>query len=333
MVRPPLSHTKKKGGKRYFGGDANPGNNHRVRTGLWDLREWYIIRNLPESSAVYPDKQRAAWAFEWKVIPRHACHRWQRAASTCNHCPLQQESLQIHLRGVFSLVASAFKAEGMSEPPHGEAEILRGLWWRWRLSFGVVVGFPFPHRLHHARLPDAAAAGPTATLDVHFGCPMFCNSMNSRIKSGWGAFHCPSSSLWRHECVKYTLILCCLFLQARLPRLHWTLPVVLLGCFCLFFFKTTGFSGMFHMFFLEWCEDKKKIQFSSIVFIYTVWRLLRSILSLGALEKSSKKSWKRGDKMEIFHLFVNKCNKCKNKCSIYCDIRILFRTLTILPFC
>lgn len=139
-----------------------------------------------------PDKHRAAWAFEWKVIRRRACHGSQRAASTCKRCLLQQESLQT-FPGVFPLVASAFKAEGMSEPPHGEAGILRGLWWRWRLSLGVVGGFSFPHRLHGARLPGAAAAGPTATLDEHFGCAIFCNSMNSRTKSGWGTFHCPSN--------------------------------------------------------------------------------------------------------------------------------------------
>lgn len=39
----------------------------------------------------------------------------------------------------------------------------------------------FSHRLHRAGLPDAAAAGPTATLDVYFGCPIFWNSSPNEL--------------------------------------------------------------------------------------------------------------------------------------------------------
>lgn len=161
-----------------------------------EISENHISSEISQNPPLcIPDKHRAAWAFEWKVIRRRACQGSQRAASTCNRCLLQQKSLQTYFPGVFPLVASAFKAEGMSEPPHGEAGILGGLWWRWRLSFGGCGGFPSHTGLHRARLPDAAAAGPTATLDVHFGCPMFCNSIlfNSRMKSGWGTFHCPNN--------------------------------------------------------------------------------------------------------------------------------------------
>lgn len=119
-----------------------------------------------------PDKHRAAWAFEWKVIRRRACHGSQRAASTCKRCLLQQESLQTYFPGVFPLVASAFKAEGMSEPPHGEAGILRGLWWRWRLSLGVVGGFPshtgFMVLGSQVRLLQAQQLPWMSTLDVRY---------------------------------------------------------------------------------------------------------------------------------------------------------------------
>lgn len=153
-----------------------------------------------------PDKHRAAWAFEWKVIRRRACRGSQRAASACNRCLLQQESLQIHFRGVFPLVASAFKAEGMSEPPHGEAEILRGLGWRWRLSFGVVGVFP-SHTGYNVlgSQMQLLQAQQLPGTHVHFGRPMFCNSMNSRTKSGWGTFHCPSN--WSEKTTNDAIVL------------------------------------------------------------------------------------------------------------------------------
>lgn len=104
-----------------------------------EISENHISSEISQNPPLcIPDKHRAAWAFEWTVIRRRACQGSQRAASTCNRCLRQQKSLQTHFPGVFPLVASAFKAEGMCEPPHGEAGILGGLWWRWRLSFGVV---------------------------------------------------------------------------------------------------------------------------------------------------------------------------------------------------
>lgn len=63
---------------KIFRGDANPSNNHRVKAGLWDLREWYIIRNHSEHSTVDTRQKTCEWAFEWKVIQHSTCHGSQR---------------------------------------------------------------------------------------------------------------------------------------------------------------------------------------------------------------------------------------------------------------
>lgn len=74
---------------KIFGGDANASNNHRVKTGLWDLIETQIIKNLSECS----DKPACMWAFEWKVIQHRACHGSQRKTTT-SYRLLQHKSCQ-----------------------------------------------------------------------------------------------------------------------------------------------------------------------------------------------------------------------------------------------
>lgn len=75
---------------KIFGGDANPSNNHRVKTGLWDLRETETIRNLSENSAVSIRQRACTWAFEWKIIQNGAWHGPQR--KTTSSCRLLQHN-------------------------------------------------------------------------------------------------------------------------------------------------------------------------------------------------------------------------------------------------
>lgn len=67
---------------KIFGGDANPSNNYRVKTGLRDLRETQIIKNLSGYSTVRTRQRACMWAFEWKVIQHIACHGSQRKTTS-----------------------------------------------------------------------------------------------------------------------------------------------------------------------------------------------------------------------------------------------------------
>lgn len=129
-----------------------------------------------------PDKHHAAWAFEWKVIRRRACHGSQRrTTSTCNRCLLQRESCQIYFLGVCPSLQLSRQRACLS-PPTVRARIWKdcggggGSFWGLRFFF-----FFFLHRLHHPLLPDTTAAGPASILGVHFGCPLIWNSSYNNL--------------------------------------------------------------------------------------------------------------------------------------------------------
>lgn len=121
------------------------------------------------------------------------------------------------VRWTFLVFAHRFSLQGRGHvwEPHGEDENLKGLWWRRRFIFGVVI--------QHAPLPDATAAGPTSTLGVHFGCPLFWIQAptNSRMKSGWSTVSLAKKPLTQkdnqspldlcrwHKFGEYKWILCC----------------------------------------------------------------------------------------------------------------------------
>lgn len=179
---------------KIFRGDANPSNNHRVKAGLWDLREWYIIRNHSEHSTVNTRQKTCEWAFEWKVIQHSTCHGSQRQTISSSQL-LQPKSCQSLL--VFCpVVTSVFKSEG---PPHSESEKQRG-------DLGCEAGEKEAHfrrltftQLRHHTLPtDRTSAGHfQAYFKCTFRLSIILRELQQTPKQTMNYNYCLSNVKWK----------------------------------------------------------------------------------------------------------------------------------------
>lgn len=95
--------------KKIFGGDANPSNNHRVRAGLRDLRERYIIRYLPEIPAVSPGQR----SMRVRIWMKGNVMRCLSRITKKKHICMASLSIASEPLGFRPVVSSLFKAKGL----------------------------------------------------------------------------------------------------------------------------------------------------------------------------------------------------------------------------
>lgn len=171
---------------KIFGGDANPSNNHRVKTGLWDLRETQIIKNLSGYSTVSTRQRACMWAFEWKVIQHVACHGSQRK-TTSSYCLLEHTCCQSLF--VFARWSLRFSRQmTYLRPPTVRVRIRQQVWRvrqvRQRLTFGAWI-FLQTQTPYFAFKLDFG--WPMAYEECTFGCPSPSVSFFKLPKSLWAA--------------------------------------------------------------------------------------------------------------------------------------------------